>query len=193
MSNNIAIPDFGGTSKTMRTIDDGSAHTPITISDVQWLTASFTRPANATAYTAGDIVNNSTSAPVAMTFTNAGQRNGGPFTIAHAILESSNAPPGTIPAFDLLLFRGSAAPTAQNDNAAFAPSDADMALCFGVIQFTAGLVSSGSNNFVYYAQPTIVSMPDSGGTSIYGMLRINGSYTPLTGEVFTVGLGVIRD
>lgn len=190
----VSIPDINNTAVAMRVVQDATPNTaPITVSDTDWLTANFTRPADTTAYAAGDAISNSTSSPSALTFSGVAQRNNGPFMIGHATLLYEAAPPGTIPNIDLLLFNKTSAPTATNDNAAFNPSNADMETCIGIIQFTSGLQTQGSSNMIYYAQPTIIAKAGSSLADIYGLLRTNTAFTPGNAAKFFVALGLYRD
>jgi len=190
----VNIPDFDNASVAMRTVEDASNNNaPITVSDTDWLTASFNRPANTTAYAIGDCITDSTSSPTALTFSGVAQRNGAPFMIGHATLLYEAAPPATIPNIDLLLFNKTSAPTANNDNAAFNPSNADMETCIGIIQFTSGLQTQGSSNMIYYAQPTIITKAGASLTDIYGLLRTNTAFTPASAAKFFLSLGIYRD
>src|SRR5688572_28049103 len=95
--------------------------------------ATFTRPADTNAYAASDAVSNSTTAPVALTFTNVARVNAGSGYITTARLLKN----GTTTAnanFRLYLFNTS--PTAINDNAAFTLLWANRATCIGYIDFT---------------------------------------------------------
>lgn len=178
----------------MRVVQDATPNTaPITVSDTDWLTASFNRPANTTAYSIGDCITDSTSSPSAITFSGVAQRNAGPFLIGHATLLYEAAPPATIPNIDLLLFNKTSAPTANNDNAAFNPSNADMETCIGIIQFTSGLQTQGSSNMIYYAQPTIIAKAGASLADIYGLLRTNTAFTPGSAAKFFLALGIYRD
>src|SRR5207245_2234219 len=85
------------------------------------LTVTMTRPADTTAYAAGDQVSNSTSAPTILTFAGAARVSGGTGVITHVWITDSVAA-ATLPDLELWLFDTTATP--NNDNAAFAPSDA---------------------------------------------------------------------
>src|SRR5580692_2188297 len=108
MADNVSIADFSGSQQVMeaKNATGGSTgpYTPYITSHGVQVSTNFTRPANTTAYTAGDAVNNSTSAPVIMTFSNCARFNGGTLRLSTAILNSSNAPPATPPNFTLYLF-----------------------------------------------------------------------------------------
>lgn len=153
--------------------------------------ASFTRPADTTAYAAGDQVCNSTSAPTIMTFSGVTSFDGGGGVI-HAAALISSVDAATGPEFDLLLFDTTA--TMANDNAACAVTDAEMLTFIGVIPFLAADQKSCGANAV--TQNRSVGLPFkcvSGSTSIYGMLVARNAYTPGNAEVFKVRLSVLQD
>jgi hypothetical protein len=246
MANNVTVLDSAGASKTFKTTDNASVHTPhqnvdalpadpmganadaAVVSDVSgsisaklrglvkmladvWdstnhvlkisvdadtrVSANFTRPNDTTAYTAGDVVANSTSAPVVMTFSNVVAANGKGGLIVNAKLLSS-ANQTTKGEFELWLFH--TAPAAQNDNAACAFSDAEMANVAAVIQFPSGYAFVGNagagaaGNVLY--QPDQVNKKFKCGasdTSLYGVLVVRNAYTPVALEVFTVTLEIV--
>ena len=80
------------------------------------VSASFTRPANTTAYAAGDVVGPVTT-PAVQTLAGAGRVNGGTGKIVAATLETNNATV-TNGTFRVHIFNASFTPEA--DNAAFA-------------------------------------------------------------------------
>src|SRR3990172_3086494 len=101
------------------------------------LEASYTRPANTTAYTANDALSESTSAPTALTFGTAANIRANGWLIGARCVDAVNA--ATLPQLRLFLFRVS--PTAVNDNAAFTLTDANLQDCIALlnfITFTAG-------------------------------------------------------
>lgn len=153
--------------------------------------ATITRPADTTAYTAGDVIADSTSAATVLKFNRAsGDGSGG--VIRSAMMASSIAP-GTKLNADLFLF--DTAPTAYgNDNEAFALSDADLLNCVGVISLdgtTAANVKTGTLNCVVINQA--LAMPVKSLVNdrcLYGVLVARNAYTPGSGEVLTIKLGI---
>lgn len=190
MANNIDVKDATDTTKTMQTVEVSSAHTPKISTNQDVISVSLTRPADTTAYTAGDAVANSTTAPTTMQFAGVARANGMTAKVVGAVLSSSNAPPATPPDFDLLLFDTD--PTDTNDNAAFNPSDADILHCVAVIPFVGAFpfFTSGSGNQVWHWEGSKLVKCDAADTKLYGMLRIRSAYTPISGEVFQVKLAV---
>lgn len=157
----------------------------------------LTRPNDTTAYTAGDAVTDSTSAPTAIVFANCARANGaGGHITGVTMLDSANQ--ATDGQFELWLFSGTSAPTATNDNAAFTPTDANLANCIGVFSLTtafAGDATAGAGgNLIYQSEQG--SRPFRCGastTSLWGLLVVRNAYTPVAQEVFTITLGISAD
>lgn len=154
-----------------------------------------TRPANTTAYAAGDVVGD--GAPI--TFANAAREGGGSgFVLSATISRTGNEI--TEPDLELWLF--STIPSAVADNAAFAPGDAAVQNVLGVIEFDTtawydGDAGTGGTAFAMGAMmsgPNVAIPPlftcDAGSTSIYGMLVVRNAYTPISAEVFHIRLCV---
>ena len=156
--------------------------------------ATITRPADTTAYAAGDVIADSTSAATVLTFRNAcGDGSGG--VIRSAMFVSSLVPATKLNA-DLFLFH--TAPTSYgNDNAAFTLSDADAINCVAVISLdgtTAANVKTTDNNCVVINQA--LALPFKQATlsdgALYGVLVARNAYTPGSGEVLTIKIGIQR-
>lgn len=162
--------------------------------------ASQTRPNDTTAYTANDAVSNSTSSPVAITFSNMARYNGGGGIIKKALLHDQGNQ-ATRGEFELWLFEGSAAPTATNDNAAFSVLNVPLEKIVGVITFAVanafvGASAGGSSgNNIYHgtlgASERNLDIPykcDDATTSLFGLMVVRNAYTPLANEVFRFSL-----
>lgn len=155
----------------------------------------FTRPSNTTAYTIGDVVCNSTSAPTIMTFQNVARvANGSGVIIGAELIVSSNQT--TKGVFNLFLFDTTVG--IDNDNSPFTPTDAEMKTKIAVIPFstaTAGDITAGAGgNCTYEADTTNKGFVcTGGGTSIFGVLVAANAYTPTADEVFTIRLVVAQD
>lgn len=154
--------------------------------------ATFTRPADTTAYSDGDTLCNSTSAPTIMTFANVARAGGLGAVLQSAVLIKSTAVATELDC-DLLIFDTSI--TMSNDNAAFSPSDSDAEKALAVIQFRANTHGSKLGlNTVYDAGAISRSVKcAAGSTSLYGVLVARNGYVPANAEVFRVRLGVIPD
>lgn len=151
------------------------------------ISASFTRPADTTAYAVGDLVANSVTAgsvvPMAFKLTNSFPM--GQFRLTRARLYKSGAVI-TNATFRLHLYQ--ALPTVTNgDNGAWLSSnaadwlgniDVSSMLAFSDGAAGTGSCPAGSEQYVRQAQ----------GKTVYGLLAALGAYTPASAEVFTVVL-----
>jgi len=152
---------------------------------------SITRPANTTAYTAGDAVSDATG-DAHLTFTNTVQM---PLsaTIDSVVVSSSNAA-GTLPDLELYLFRKDI--TVIADNAAFTVSDAEALTCIGVIDLpvadwkdmaASSVISVNSIGLDFRA-----GQEGAANSTIYGQLVVRNAYVPASGEVFNVELVIAQ-
>src|SRR3990167_3873063 len=87
---------------------------------------SFSRPANTTLYTAGDVVADSTTQARVLKFENIARKIGRGGIINAATLVDNTAE-STKPDLELYLF--SDQPVMEQDNAAWAPADSEMETC----------------------------------------------------------------
>lgn len=144
---------------------------------------SYTRPADTTAYAAGDAFSNSTSSPAVLTFTNVVPASGKGAIIASVDVVSSAAPSlplqGVLHLFDT-------APTAVNDNAAWTVSDAQMLTHIAAIPFQCRTIGANSHVHVDCAK----AFTSVGGTSIFGLVEVTNAYTPASGEVLSFRLQI---
>jgi hypothetical protein len=158
------------------------------------IAANVTRPNDTTAYTAGDVLCDSTSAPTILTFTGATKEQGGTGTIVGATCIDSAAQ-ATKPDLELWLF--DTAITMDNDNAAFTPTDAELRTLVGVISFPVasfkvGDATSGADgNCVCDVQTLGVQVNTVvGSNALYGVLVVRNAYTPVANERFDVRLKI---
>lgn len=159
------------------------------------ISASLTRPADTTAYAAGDAVTNSTTVPVAITFQNCARANAGSGRLIGATMVDS-ANQATKGIFELWVF--TALPTPDNDNAAFTPTDAECATLVGIIPLNATFVGDATagagGNCVYEAAPS--DFPFTCGVGVddlYGLMVVRNAYTPVSAETFTFILRLLQD
>lgn len=164
--------------------------------------ATVTRPANTTQYAANDLIANSASATAvtAMEFTNVARYSGGSFSIRRARMTKDDDDV-TAATFRLHLFAA--------DPFATDPQVGDNGTLVGALNATI-TDYLGSISFDMTASPDIyntagnaaIGVPALGneinaklssGTSIYGVLEATGTYTPASGEIFTLILEVIQD
>lgn len=155
------------------------------------VTASKTRPADTTAYAAGDVVAESTSAATVWTFAGMARSLGLGGILQGAVMIDSVAQ-STKPDLELYLF--DTAITTQNDNAAWAPTDSDMEKCLGMIAFSSGQFKTGSGNGIVNVEGiSKVFQCASAARDLYGILVVRNAYTPASGEKIVIRLAVIQD
>jgi len=171
-----------------------SDQTPIPVgASMTSASASFTRPADTTAYGIGDVVCNSTSSPTVMTFASVARANGGSGRIVGASLVLGSNPT-TKPTYDLMLF--DTAPAIDNDNALFTPTDAEMLKCVARIPFavpTVGDATGTGTNCVYFASVLEPYICDPAAAALYGVLVARNAVTPSSADTYNVRLIVERN
>jgi hypothetical protein len=150
-------------------------------------TASFTRPNDTTTYTAGDVICDSTSAPTIMTFANVVANNGDGGKLTADLLQTV----AQALALDATLELFTAAPTMQNDNAAWGPSDAEMLDHVATIRFSGGDRAASANNSKTQGYPMEKPFKcAAGSTSLFGVLVARNGYIPAAQEVPAVKLTI---
>ena len=167
--------------------------------------ASFTRPADTTAYAQGDLVANSTTAgsvvPLRFGVAKMGRGSG---VIAHARFFKDHQTV-TNAKFNLHLFTQS--PTVTNgDNGVFAVSTATYYLGKIVIDMTSGAFVTTTDamkrgpfvaTFDSSSHPNVLAFDltqdETNGRLIYGLVEADAAYTPQSGETFKLWLEVGDD
>jgi hypothetical protein len=148
--------------------------------------ASFTRPADTTAYAIGDLVANSVTpgAVVPMAFNLGNSFPMGQFRLTRARLFKSSAVVGASATFRLHLYQ--ALPTLTNgDNGALLSSNS--ANWLGNIDVTSMLAfSDGAAGTGSCPAGSEMIIRQGTGKIIYGLLAALGTYTPASAEQFTV-------
>jgi len=148
---------------------------------------SFTRPADTTAYTSGDLVANSTTAGSVVPLLFSIPNSRGCAIWKGKILKSGST--ATNASFRLHLFKDSPTVTG-GDNAALAHITANFQGFFDIS--LVGALGSDSNAGVGTFQSSTVATPLYIYTDfdqvLYGLLEARGAYTPASAEVFTVTL-----
>lgn len=156
-------------------------------SSVKLLSNNFIRPADTTAYTSGDLIGNSTTAinvlPIALT---AGR---GGFRITSVRLEKTNA---TITNATFRVHFFSSSPTVANgDNGALSYNLADYIGFVDLPTMTA--LTNGGNAVRQSGEASGFMAGTAGGlygyassTYIFALLEARASYTPTSGETFTL-------
>lgn len=153
--------------------------------------ASFTRPNDTTAYAAGDQIANSTSAPVAMSFAAPEAAGFGRIRGAQVIVTANQA---TKPDVDLVIFADST-PTMANDNAAIAPTNADVLNNLVARLRLAGSTGVSLNpandltgQFIIELDTLDIPYACPANLKLFGMLVARNAYTPLAQEKWQVNL-----
>lgn len=151
------------------------------------ITATFTRPADTTAYADGDLVANSTTAasvvPMEWTTPRA------PFQIPAIKLEKSTASV-TGATFRLHVFVGTIPTIATTgDNGVFASVVSGKAVWFGAFEGTLLAFADGAVGMLTpvsgVIRPDMITTTD---TKLYALLEAKGAYTPGSAEVFVATL-----
>lgn len=157
--------------------------------------ASKTRPNDTTAYAAGDVINESTSAGTTWTFAEVVRTPGGTGTIKRVFIDDSAYVATNL---SCELFLSTAAITADNDNATFTPTDAEMQTVVAVIPvstaYPGDLTSgAGGNSLLSSAAVDIPFKCAAGSTTLYGVLVARNAYVPVGQEVFRVRVIIQQD
>ena len=201
----VGVNNFPATQPVSGTVTANQGTSPWVVSGTVTSTqpshisvvASYTRPADTTAYTPNDVVSNSTTAPVVLTFTNCAAANGGGGHIRNIILADS-ANQATAPQFTLWLFDTS--PAAENDNSAMAISDTENNNVAAILPLAGapqiGNTGAGAagNALLQSSNPSTTPFVCAGGTrNLFGILQAKNAYTPVSGETFQIKLIIDQD
>jgi hypothetical protein len=170
-----------GTGVQRVTLADDSTGRLVAMSEGITVSVDITRPSNTTAYTAGDALSNSASAPTTggFTFTSAARASGKRTMLADMVIASSNvsaALQGEIWIFDTAV-------TNINDNSAFAVSDSEIKTLVAKVPF--GLAAVGNNSAVHLPNLGMV-IDTSGSADLRFLVRVVNDYSPASAEVLTV-------
>ena len=140
---------------------------------------SFTRPANTTQYTAGDLVANNATAGSVVPLTFATGRGG--IRVKQVAITKTDETDVTAADFSLHLFASS--PTVANgDNGAISY---DFSSKFGDIDF-ATMVAATDVAWAFSSGLDLNTYTAAG--TLYGLIEADGTYTPASAEVFSVTL-----
>jgi hypothetical protein len=160
---------------------------------LQTVSASVTRPADTTAYAAGDLVANSTTAGsvVPLAFSSAVREEGSRFRIERIRLRTSSTSL-TNASFRVYIFRGS--PTvsvgdngALNASSVLAIDDVQYLVGWADITLDRSATAGAAGRGVPSTGSGMTEAPATG-TTLYGLIEATAAYTPTSAEVFTVTL-----
>jgi len=155
----------------------------------------ITRSGNTTTYTANDVITDSGTPGTIVTFTGCARVNLGSGSIISAVLIDSGNETLKLDG-DLFLFDTTV--VMDNDNAAWTPTDAELATSVGVISFIggnarSGLAGTGGNSMYPNAIDAPISFVCLSTTLLFGIFVARNAYIPIDPEVFTFRLGIIQD
>jgi hypothetical protein len=147
----------------------------------------FTRPANTTAYTAGDVIGSATSAIHELT----GAASSSSFVFVQSIqlLINNTAVPSGMAGFRVHLY--SAAPTAILDNAGYTFTTSDAAAWQDSYDLGAPAVRGSMLRAQAYYQGGIMKLQPAS-SSLYAVLETLGAYTPASGTAYTLRVKVLE-
>lgn len=159
--------------------------------------AFLARPANTTAYTAGDVISEVTTNDH-FSFLGCGmapELSG----MIDGLLFMINSNPTNKPALELWLFDTDIAKVA--DNSAFAPTDTEIRTLVDIIDIPAnewkvGLAGAdAAGNICQVMRNINLPFRNTGGDdqTLFGQLVVRNTYTPISGEEFTVNLLLDQD
>lgn len=153
--------------------------------------AQFTRPADVTAYTANDLVANSTVAGsvVPLTFSLAPMRGASFGMVVGADLQKSTA---TVTAATFVLHLFDRLKTLTNgDNGALVVNNYDGYVASIPIDLSTGAISiAGGPLIKHNTAGAIESAFEASGGSLYGYLQVTGAYAPGSAEIFSAHLHI---
>lgn len=144
------------------------------------------RPADTNIYTANDVI--STSAGSVLTFSNVTKLSGSNVIVINGSIRMDiNAIPSGMDEFRLHLY--DSAPTAIADNAAFNLPTADRSKYLGYVSISTA-IDMGDTVYIQSINLNklvkLVDCPD-----LYGILQVVDAYTPSSGDVLTISLGIL--
>lgn len=158
------------------------------------VSVTVTRPANTTAYAAGDVIDAATGA--GLTFANVVRVPADKgIIVGTVIVDSANQ--ATLPTLELWLF---SAPLAayDNDNIAFTPTDADLLNLVGVVALSNTFVGDATigvgGNAVHTSGQIVLPFECADASrDLIGVLVVRNAYTPISAEQFTVAISILQD
>lgn len=151
---------------------------------------SFTRPANTTQYTAADLVANHATAasvvPMSWGITTIG-RSG----IIRAVQLYKSANTSTAASFRVHLFTANPGTPTNGDNGAFGVASAAMYLDAVAVDLSSGGLAGGTTGIMKRSAATAIGFCfPAVNNKLYGLVEALGTYTPASGETFTVTLEI---
>ena len=172
-----SINAFLDTASLVVTLGAGTVNTGLIGANIS-VGVNITRSANTTTYAANDVMNNGTdTTPLIFAVSRANDLRG--WIVSG--MATSDAAQATLPNVDLMLF--SSTFTIAADNAAFAPTNAQMATYLGKIRFSVWVNRGVRAESDGTLENAFIFSPASGTTNIYGVLVVQNAYVPVSAEV----------
>ena len=166
---------------------DGS-YASLVAGGAYYTTATITRPSNATAYTAGDVVGD-TGGSAIISLTAAGPSAGFVIIQSISLVFSDSAVPSGMGAFRLHLY--SASPTAIADNAAFDLLSGDRATYVGFIDLPTPS-DFGSTLYTQTDYPGRLIKLGAASTTLFAEIETRGAYTPVSASTVSIRMNLLE-
>jgi hypothetical protein len=151
-------------------------------------TVTITRPSNATAYTAGDVVGD-TGGSAILTLSSIGPSGGYVLLQSVSLIFSDASVPSGMGAFRLHLY--SASPTAIADNAAFDLVSGERATYMGYVDLSTPS-DFGSSLYTQIDYPGRMIKLASASTTLFAELETRGAYTPASASTIDVRVATLE-
>jgi len=151
-------------------------------------TATITRPSNATAYTAGDVVGD-TGGSAIISLTAAGPSAGFVLVQSISLVFSDSTVPSGMGAFRIHMY--SASPTAIADNAAFDLLSGDRATYMGYIDLPTP-VDFGSTLYTQTDYPGRLIKLAAASTTLFVEIETRGAYTPVSVSTVSIRMNLLE-
>ena len=180
MANNIDVLDAASATVVMKTTDNAGVHTTHTNVETEGISISQTPTVTAGAYIANDAVGG------LLTFALAARISGGGGVVKDVIILDDA---GQDAELELWLFNATF--TAMADNAAWAPSEADLRKLVGVVTTANGAYFPAGTPSVALVE--VSQRYDLVGTSLFGQLVTRGTPTYAATDDVTVIIGLLQD
>lgn len=184
--NNGPVQVVGSAGSSVGVADDGGS---LTVDGKAYrTTVTITRPSNATAYTAGDVVGD-TGGSAIISLTAAGPTAGFVIIQSISLVFSDSTVPSGMGAFRLHLY--SASPTAIADNAAFDLLSGDRANYMGFIDLPTPS-DFGSSLYTQTDYPGRLIKLGAASTTLFAELETRGAYTPVSASTVSIRVNLLE-
>jgi hypothetical protein len=151
-------------------------------------TATITRPSNATAYTAGDVVGD-TGGSAIISLTSAGPTAGFVIIQSISLVFSDSTVPSGMGAFRVHLY--SASPTAIADNAAFDLASGERDTYMGYVDLPAPQ-DLGSSIYTQTDYPGRLIKLAAASTTLFVEIETRGAYTPVSASTVSLRVNLLE-